>query len=161
MAKVERFEDLTCWQEARALTNGVYRLARDGALAKDFRLRGQLTGAAVSVMSSIAEGFARFHRKEFIRFSDIAQSSAVEAKSLLYVVLDQSYAAPEAVEKLQQQSEKTKALTLGLLRYVHQSISGDAPNNAAHEPPALYRGSTPDTLHLPERFVTRTSIEEI
>lgn len=80
MAKVERFEELTCWQEARALTNEVYRMVGVGALAKDFRLRDQLTSASVSVMTNIAEGFARYHRRAFIRFLDIAQSSAAEVK---------------------------------------------------------------------------------
>ncbi len=91
MAKIERFEDLRCWQEARTLTRDVYRLASEGPLARDFRLRNQLTVAAVSVMTNIAEGFARYHRGDFIRFLDYAQSSAAEVKSLLYVVLDQRY----------------------------------------------------------------------
>ncbi len=54
MPKIERFEDVTCWQEARALTRAVYAVARAEPLASDFRLRNQLTGAAVSTMTNIA-----------------------------------------------------------------------------------------------------------
>lgn len=105
MAKIERFEDLTCWQEARLLTNRVYKLVRKGALATDFRLRDQLTGAAISVMTNIAKGFARYHKGDFIRFLDCAQSSAAEVKSLLYVVLDQKYTEAAIVTGLQKRSE--------------------------------------------------------
>jgi four helix bundle protein len=118
MGKVERFEDLRCWQEARTLTQSVYTLCSADPLRSDFRLRNQLTGAAVSVMSNIAEGFARYHRREFTRFLDIAQSSAVEVKSLLYVALDQEYAPPDQISILQKQCDRTKALILGLIRYI-------------------------------------------
>ena len=99
MPKIERFEDLRCWQKSREMTSEVYDLVESSDLSNDYRLRDQLTGAAVSTMSNIAEGFARYHKKDFIRFLDYAQSSAAEVKSLLYVVLDQKYGATEWVKK--------------------------------------------------------------
>jgi hypothetical protein len=35
MAKVERFEDLICWQKARGLVNLIYSVSRANALSKD------------------------------------------------------------------------------------------------------------------------------
>ena len=57
MPKIERFEDLQCWQKARQLANAVYDLTDRSSFAKDFRLRDQIRGAAGSVMHNIAEGF--------------------------------------------------------------------------------------------------------
>ncbi len=58
--KIARFEDLLCWQEARMLVNMVYGAIRNTSdFQKDFRLSGQITAAAVSSMSNIAEGFSR------------------------------------------------------------------------------------------------------
>lgn len=142
MAKIERFEDLRCWQEARTLTRDVYRLASERPLARDFRLRDQLTAAAVSVMTNIAEGFARYHRGDFIRFLDYAQSSAAEVKSLLYVVLDQRYADADTITELQQQSDTCQRMTLGLLKHVRRTIQKD--RNAIGEPPSSYNGRPSD-----------------
>ncbi len=56
--KVERFEDLDCWKQARILANLVYDLYETRGIGRDGRLRDQITGAAVSVMNNnMAEGF--------------------------------------------------------------------------------------------------------
>jgi four helix bundle protein len=122
MPKIERFEDLRCWKKAREMTSEVYELTNASGLSNDYRLRDQLTGAAVSTMSNIAEGFARYNKKDFIRFLDYAQSSAAEVKSLLYVVLDQDVGHRERVEGIQQDSELCQRMILSLLKHVRGTI---------------------------------------
>ncbi len=66
--RIERFEDLECWQEARILVKMVYKSIDDSEkFKKDYRFRDQITSAAVSTMSNIAEGFSRKSNKEFIQ----------------------------------------------------------------------------------------------
>ena len=55
--KIERFEDLQCWQKARRLANIIYDLTGHQSFARDFQLRNQIRDAASSVMHNIAEGF--------------------------------------------------------------------------------------------------------
>jgi four helix bundle protein len=87
MAKVERFEDLRCWQEARILVKEIYLLTERGKLAKDFDTRSQLRRAALSMMNNIAEGFGKYSNNEFIRYLDIANNSASEVKvSFMYLL---------------------------------------------------------------------------
>ena len=81
MSKITRFEDLICWQKARELVNNNYTITELGPLSKDFGLKGQLRRASVSAMTNITKEFSRLHRKEFIRFLDISQSSAMEVRS--------------------------------------------------------------------------------
>jgi len=45
--------------EASVLVAEVYKTCNDGQFAKDFGLKNQIRRAAVSIMSNIAEGFAR------------------------------------------------------------------------------------------------------
>ena len=91
MSKVTRFEDLKCWMAARRLVKKVYMLSEIGKLAKDFDTKSQFKRAALSAMNNIAEGFGKFSNKEFIRYLDISQSSVLEVKSMLYVLLDMNY----------------------------------------------------------------------
>ncbi len=118
--KVERFEDLICWQKARALTNSIYDLTRLPAFAKDFELLRQIRGASVSAMSNVAEGFERWSRKEFVRFLDIAKGSAGEVRSQLYVALDQQYITPQQFESARAQAVETSNTIAGLISYLNQ-----------------------------------------
>ena len=80
MSKIERFEDIEAWKQARELTKFIYQLTSSGEFARDFNLRDQIRRAAVSIMSNIAEGFERGGDKEFCRFLRIAKGSAGEVK---------------------------------------------------------------------------------
>ena len=110
MAGIKRFEDIRAWQDARELTQQVYKLSRTGGFAKDFGLRDQICRAAVSSMTNIAEGFDCDSPKEFARFLGIARRSAVEVQSLLYAALDVGYIEKEAFETHYTQANKVKGL---------------------------------------------------
>jgi four helix bundle protein len=117
--KITRFEDLECWKEARKLVNMVYDAIRSSkALQNDFRLCNQLTGAAISVMGNIPEGFVRRSNKEFIQFLFISLSSAAELQSHMYVALDQHYVTKEIFESIYQQAQTTSKLISGLITYL-------------------------------------------
>jgi len=84
--KIERFEDIKAWQEARVLAKMIYAAVDyDRHFDSDHRLSDQIQGAAVSIMSNIAEGFSRRSTKEFVQFLFIAKGSAAEVESQLYV----------------------------------------------------------------------------
>jgi len=70
--KIERFEEIQAWQEARKLTKKIYDLTNQLPFRRDVKLCGQIRDASVSIMGNIAEGFDRQSKKEFIRFLDIA-----------------------------------------------------------------------------------------
>jgi hypothetical protein len=74
--KVETFEDLLVWQKGIELVKQIYLISKDGKLSKDFALRDQLRGAALSIPTNIAEGFERSSRKEYLNFLNIAKGSA-------------------------------------------------------------------------------------
>ena len=112
--KVSRFEDLVAWQKARALTRAVYEVTNDGAFARDFGLRDQLRRAAVSVMSNLAEGFARGGRAEFHQFLVIAKGSCAELQSQLYIAKDVGYITGAKFEHLMAEAEELQRIVAGL-----------------------------------------------
>jgi four helix bundle protein len=113
--KIESFEDLLVWQKGMKLVRQVYLISRDGKLSKDFSLRDQLRGAALSIPSNIAEGFERASRKEYLHFLNIAKGSAGEVRSLLRVALEIGYLEePQYLE--------LKEMVLELSRYLSNQM---------------------------------------
>jgi four helix bundle protein len=120
--KITRFEDLECWKEARKLVNIVYETIRNSkSLQNDFRLSNQLTGAAISVMGNIPEGFVRRSNREFIQFLFISISSAAELQSHMYVALDQRYVTRDIFDLIYQQADKTAKMISGLITYLRNN----------------------------------------
>lgn len=69
MGQTKQFEDMEVWQAAKQVVLEVYRLTRDGALAKDYGFKEQLQRAAVSIMANIADGYERGGNRELIQSS--------------------------------------------------------------------------------------------
>jgi four helix bundle protein len=84
-------------------------------------LRSQISRAAVSIMSNIAEGFGREGNAEFIQFLSIAKGSVAEVEAQLYVALDQAYLTQERFDQLRVLADSTKALIGGLMTYLKSS----------------------------------------
>jgi four helix bundle protein len=119
--KIKRFEELDCWKESRSLCKEIYGYARSPLFCKDFRLAGQITAAAVSIMSNICEGFDSLSNKEFIRFLTYSRRSCSEVQSCLYVALDQEYINEEDFEASYSQCKKIRKMIDWLIRYLKQS----------------------------------------
>jgi len=123
MAKIEKFEDINAWQEARNLVKMIYGLTQSGDFAKDYRLRDQIQSAAVSVMSNIAEGFDSQSDVEFIRFLVYARRSASETQSHLYVALDAGHLQKSEFSTVYEKAIEVKGLIGGFVRYLRQQHS--------------------------------------
>jgi four helix bundle protein len=122
--KITRFEDLECWQEARKLVKMTYDAIRNNnRLSFDLRFAGQISSAAVSSMSNIAEGFARETDKEFLRGLWIAKGSIAEVQSVSYAAFDQEYVTEYQRKAIYEQAEKVAILTSGMIKYLQKSAS--------------------------------------
>lgn len=81
--KIERFEDIDAWKNARTLVNSVYKVCSIERFKKDYGLADQICRAAISVMANISEGAARTGSKEFLPFLSISRGSFTPNSSLL------------------------------------------------------------------------------
>jgi four helix bundle protein len=121
MPKIERFEDIECWQKARTLTKSIYAVTLEGRFSKDFGLRDQLRRSSVSILSNIAEGFERDGNKEFVQFLSLAKGSCGEARAQLYVALDQQYISQEQFGSMSEKAIEISRMLSGLIKYLRQS----------------------------------------
>lgn len=121
MATIERFEDIQAWKRAREVTRKIYELSSGGEFGRDFSLKDQMRRSSVSIMSNIAEGFERDGNREFVNFLSIAKGSCGEARSQLYVALDQNYITPVEFDWTYNHISETGRMIGGLMSYLNQS----------------------------------------
>ena len=140
--KIERFEDIKAWQEARTLVKMVYEAVKSNkGFGSDYKFREQSQSAAVSIMSNIAEGFSRRSTKEFTQFLFIAKGSAAEVQSQLYVALDQGYISQEKFNELYFKSDEVSRLISGFLQYLlSREKAKPTKLNKLNQPNKLGRG---------------------
>ncbi|WP_043797893.1 four helix bundle protein [Arenimonas composti] len=81
------YRDAIIWQKAFDLAETCYRLAASLPPFERYGLRAQLTRAAVSVVSNIAEGWTRESRRDKANFLAIAQGSLAELHTQLLLAI--------------------------------------------------------------------------
>jgi len=84
-------KDLIAWQKGINLVTDVYKITRIFPKEEMFCLVNQIRRAAVSVPLNIAEGAARFSKKEFTQFLYIALGSAVELETQFIICENLGY----------------------------------------------------------------------
>ena len=118
MARIERFEDMEAWRDARRLVKQIYQITNDGPFARDFGLRDQVRRAAVSAMSNIAEGFERGSNKDFVRFLYMAKASVGEVRSQLYTAVDLGYLKQEQANEIMDAARSVSRQIAGFIKYL-------------------------------------------
>lgn len=122
--KIQRFEEIKAWQEARILVKDIYQSVRfNEKFRDDYRFREQITSAAVSIMSNIAEGFSRRSNKEFVQFLFVAKASCAEVQSQPYVALDQTYISENKFKELYAKSDKIAKILSGFITYLLNELN--------------------------------------
>lgn len=89
--KIKTFEDLDAWKEGQKLVLMIYQITKGFPKEELFVLVSQMRRAAISIISNIAEGFARQSYKEKIQFYSISLGSVTELHSQLLISRDIKY----------------------------------------------------------------------
>jgi four helix bundle protein len=87
-AKITRFYHLDGWQQGRRLALDIYKLTGRFPEHEKFGMISQLRRVASSVTANIAEGFARYHYKDKVRFYHQARGSTAEVQNFLLLAKD-------------------------------------------------------------------------
>jgi four helix bundle protein len=131
--RIERFEDLKSWQEARKLVQIIYRLTRSEAFKDDRALRWQIQAAGVSTMGNIAEGHGRYSFEDKRRFLDISLGSSKEVQSHLYVAVDQNFISKVEFDEAYRQTEIVAQLVIGSLNNLELQIGRRSPTRVRQQ----------------------------
>ncbi|MGD0551833.1 MAG: four helix bundle protein [Sedimentisphaerales bacterium] len=115
-AKIKSFQDLEIWKRSMKLVEEIYNITR--AFPKDeiYGLTSQLRRSAVSIPSNMAEGFARFHNKEYRQFLYVSLGSCAELTTQLVIVSRLQYAPEKIIDVMIDETEQISKMTMALIK---------------------------------------------
>jgi four helix bundle protein len=111
------FEDLEVWKRACQLVVEIYGNLKD---CRDFGLKDQMTRAAVSIASNIAEGAERDSKQEYIRFIHIAKGSAAELRTQLYTSQKIGVLNKGPATELVEETRQISSMLQGMVKYLRK-----------------------------------------
>lgn len=82
---VKSYKELIVWQRSMELVKEIYLTTDKFPRDELYGLTSQMQRAAVAISSNIAEGYLRFHRKEFVQFLSISLGSAAELETQILI----------------------------------------------------------------------------
>lgn len=85
---IKSYKELIVWQKAFELAKYIYRLTGKFPRSELFGLTSQMQRCSISIVSNIAEGYARGHRQEYLQFLRIAFGSGAELETQLLLTKD-------------------------------------------------------------------------
>lgn len=115
---MKSYRELIVWQQAVLLTEEIYRVTALFPKSELFGLVSQMRRAVISIVSNVAEGFARKSRKENAQFVAIAYGSATELEAQIIVAKKLRFTH----EKEWQRAEELLAGILRMLYRLRESL---------------------------------------
>jgi four helix bundle protein len=82
---IKTFRDLTIWQKGVELVVEIYRITKVFPKEETYGLVSQMRRSAISIPSNAAEGFRRFHNKEYKQFLYISSGSCGELETQITI----------------------------------------------------------------------------
>jgi four helix bundle protein len=112
--KIRNFRDLDVWKLGMEIIVDVHGYTKTFPKEELYGLVSQMRRAALSIVSNVAEGFNRYHNKEYRQFLYIALGSCAELEtqtevSLLLGYISQSV-RDKTIEKLDHESRMLRNL---------------------------------------------------
>ncbi|MBX3302695.1 MAG: four helix bundle protein [Nitrospira sp.] len=89
--KIRNFRELDVWKVGKEIVLDVYRATATFPKVEVYGLVAQMRKASISIPSNVAEGFNRFHNKEYRQFLFIALGSCAELETQVEISSDLGY----------------------------------------------------------------------
>ena len=89
--KIKNFQDLRIWQKGIEVVKDIYILTKKFPKEELYGLTSQMRRSAISIPSNIAEGFRRYHNKEYKQFLYIALGSCAELETQIIIANELDY----------------------------------------------------------------------
>ena len=111
----QSYQQLLAWQKAMEFVSEIYRATWMFPREEMYGLTSQLRRAAISVPSNIAEGQARYSRREFYRFLTVARGSLAEIETQVRIANSLGYLTSVTAEGLLSRTAELGRILNGLI----------------------------------------------
>lgn len=105
--KIETYRDLNIWKVGIELVKDIYKSTVKFPKQEMYGIVSQMRRSAISIPSNVAEGFKRYHNKEYRQFLYITLGSCAEletqvtiAKELKYIQADKEVILLEKLDHI-------------------------------------------------------------
>jgi four helix bundle protein len=113
---IRSFRDLEVWQKAVSLAESTYQTTAEFPRDEIYGMTAQIRRASVSIAANIAEGYGRDQTGSFVQFLRIAQGSARELETHLFLAGRLRLMPSEVAARLMDECESISKMLRALIR---------------------------------------------
>ena len=113
---VKSYKHLDVWNKGIEIVDRIYQITRDFPSEERYVLTAQMQRAAISIPSNIAEGFNRYHNKEYRQLLYTALGSSAELETQLEVSCDLGYSEHGMSERLLEMLDHESRMLRNLIK---------------------------------------------
>jgi four helix bundle protein len=111
---MHNFKELKVWKAGITLWKATFELTNSFPSNERYGLTSQMTRAAISIPSNIAEGCGRKSNKELYQYLSIALGSAFELETQIIIAKEFDYLSEDKLQILSIQITETQKMIYGL-----------------------------------------------
>jgi four helix bundle protein len=116
--KIKSFQDLRVWQLGIEIVKEIYRLTENFPKKEVYGLTSQIRRSVISIPSNIAEGFRRYHNKEYRQFLFVALGSCAELETQIIIAKELSYINEDDKVKVLEKSDHLSRMISNLIKKI-------------------------------------------
>jgi four helix bundle protein len=115
-SKIRTYRDLDIWKKGIELVKEIYRLTEKFPKQEMYCLVPQMRRSAISVPSNVAEGFRRYHNKEYRQFLYVSLGSCAELETQVTIAKELKYIKKDEEDILLERSDHICRMISNLLK---------------------------------------------
>ena len=120
----KHYKDLVAWQKAMELVELVYVATGEFPKHEIYGLANQMRRAAVSVPSNIAEGQARFSKRDFRHFLRTSRGSLAELETQVLIAQRMKYTDQTSADTILSGIDEVSRIMSGLISSISMEEDG-------------------------------------
>ncbi len=111
---MDALNELEVWKRSKNLAIKIYH---NFSHCKDYGFKDQITRAAVSIPSNIAEGYERHSKRQFAHYLKIAKGSCAELRTQLIIGSEIGFIEKQPAKILIDESLQISKILFGLIKH--------------------------------------------
>ena len=114
--KIRTYRDLDIWKKGMEIVRKIYEITERFPEKEKYGLSSQMRRAAVSIPANIAEGFRRYHNKEYRQFLYIALGSSAELETYMTISRELGFITGSSEDELMEGTDHVCRMIMNLIK---------------------------------------------